>query len=215
MGKFNDLTGKKFNRLLVLKRAENYVRRDGSTRTMWLCKCDCGNTIVVTGDALTCGRQFSCGCYRKEHTSSMFMTHGKTNTRLYGVWSAIKNRCKNPNTYEYKFYGARGITLCREWETDFDKFYEWAMANGYDENAPRGLYTVDRIDPNGNYCPENCRLISQQAQMNNIRTNHLLSYRGETHTIAEWSRITGIDQFKIRNRVSKLGWTVERALETI
>ena len=105
--------------------------------------------------------------------------------------------------------------MCDSWYKDFNSFYEWAIANGYDDKAPGWQYTVDRIDSDGVYSPENCRLITQQEQMNNISTNHLLEYKGETHTIAEWSRRTGINQYKIRNRVSRLGWTVERALETV
>lgn len=182
---------------------------------MWTCRCDCGNIVTLLADNLTGNRQKSCGCYRKEHATEMFTTHGQTNSRLYGVWSAMKSRCYNKNVYEYHWYGERGITVCDEWKDNFQAFYSWAIQNGYDENADRGVCTIDRIDSNQGYCPENCRIVPHIEQMNNIRTNHIIEWNGESHTIAEWSRITGINQFKIRNRISRLGWTPERALQTI
>lgn len=145
----------------------------------------------------------------------MFTTHGKTNTKLYNVWRGIKSRCYNENVYEYKWYGAKGIAMCNEWKNDFEAFYSWAIQNGYDESAQRGVCTIDRIDGNKNYSPDNCRIVTQLKQMNNIRTNHIITYNGESHSIAEWSRITGINQYKIRNRIVKLGWSPERALQTI
>lgn len=215
MGKYTDLTGLQFGRLTVIAKAKPSIRTDGKPRTRWRCRCECGNEIIVNGDNLTRGNTVSCGCYQKDITSNIKKTHGKTNTRLYSVWSGIKSRCYNKNVYEYRWYGARGITMCDEWKADFDSFYNWSIANGYDETAPRGSCTIDRIDANQGYSPENCRFVSQQQQMNNIHTNHIISCDGETHTIAEWSRITGISQFKIRNRIAKLGWSPERALQTI
>lgn len=215
MGKFTDLTGRQFGRLTAIAKAESSIRADGKPRTRWRCKCECGNEIVVNGDNLTRGNTVSCGCYQKDITSKNNKTHGKTNTRLYSVWRGIKSRCHNKNVYEYRWYGARGITMCDEWKNDFDSFYNWSIANGYDEMAPRGYCTIDRIDANRGYFPDNCRFISQQQQMNNIRTNRIILCDGESHTIAEWSRITGISQFKIRNRIAKLGWSPKRALQTI
>ena len=215
MGTFKDLTGQKFGRLTVVKQAEHYITPKGKKRIRWECLCDCGKTTYVVADALTRGIQVSCGCYRNSQLSKMSTTHEKTNTRLYTVWNGMKNRCYNTRCPEYRIYGGRGIHMCSDWHYDFQKFYDWAIENGYDETAPRGKQTVDRIDCNGEYSPENCRLTTQREQMNNIRNNHNLEYRGETHSIAELSRITGIRQEKIRNRVSKLGWTAERALTTI
>ncbi len=203
-----------FGYLTVLERAPNKVSPSGRSRVRWKCLCRCGKEINVDPDAIVSGRQVSCGCYQKAKTSELFKTHGMTETRLYGVWSAIKGRCYNENIHEYATYGGRGIQMCDEWRMDFKVFHDWAVANGYDENAPRGACTVDRTDCNGNYCPANCRIVSQQRQVNNMRANHMLEYNGEIHTIADWSRITGIDQYKIRNRVAKLGWTTERALTT-
>ncbi len=95
-------------------------------------------------------------------------------------------------------YGGRGITICAEWLNDFDNFYVWAIANGYDENAPKGQCTLDRIDVNGNNCPENCRWVNISFQNSSKTTNHLIAYNGETHTIAEWARITGISENALR-----------------
>lgn len=181
---------------------------------MWRCLCGCGKETVVEACNLSSGRQISCGCYRDEKARSMTSKHGKTDSRLYGVWCAIKSRCYNPNVPEYRYYGARGISMCDEWRQDFVSFYDWMMSHGYDPSQPRGVCTIDRIDYNGPYSPENCRIVSQLEQMNNVRSNHTVEYNGETHTIAEWSRITGINQFKIRNRISKLGWSPERTLTT-
>lgn len=215
MGKFIDLTGRKFGQLTVVSRAKDSISPSGRKRVMWSCTCTCGNNTTVSSDALLGGNQVSCGCYRKKHTSEMFTKHGKTDSRLYGVWSAMKARCYNKNLYEYRFYGARGIYVCDEWRDDFSAFEKWMLDNGYDEHAPRGQCTIDRIDCDGNYTPENCRIITQQEQVNNLRSNHLIEYNGEIHTLAEWGRITGISSFKINNRITRLGWTAERALTTL
>lgn len=214
VSKFIDLSGQKFGYLTVVERDVEHRRPNGKTRTYWRCKCDCGNDVTVAADALRRGDQVSCGCYRRQSASQQFATHGKTKNRLYTVWAGIKARCYNPNTRVYPYYGGRGIQMCDEWKNDFSSFYDWMTANGYDENAKRGEFTIDRIDPNGNYSPENCRLVTQLEQMNNVRSNHIITYNDESHTIAEWSRMTGINQFKIRNRIVNLGWSVERALTT-
>jgi len=214
MGKFRDLTGERFGGLTVVSRTENVRRANGRTRTAWNCICDCGNTCVVNADNLTRGMQVSCGCYQKVAARNANLKHDRTNTRLYNVWSAMKSRCSNPNVPTYNLYGGRGIRVCDDWLHDFNAFQKWAFENGYDESAPRGQCTIDRIDCDGDYSPENCRIISQQAQMNNVRYNRKFTYNSETHTAAEWGRIMNIDPLKILNRVDKLGWTIERALTT-
>lgn len=215
MSALNNLIGIKFGRLTVLKRAADSVSENGRKRVTWECVCECGNHVFVISDNLRSGRQVSCGCYQKETMKKIRTTHGMTDTKLYNVWSGIKNRCFNQNTKEYKWYGKRGITMCEEWKNDFLSFYTWAHSHGYIDSAERGQYTIDRINPDGNYCPDNCRIATQLEQMNNVRTNHLVTCNGETHTIAEWSRKTGISQGKIRNRLVRLGWSPERALQTV
>lgn len=121
----------------------------------------------------------------------------------------MKTRCYNENSKSYKNYGGRGITVCDEWKTDFMSFYNWSMENGYQETL-----TIDRIDNDGNYEPTNCRWATRKVQMNNYSRNHLISKDGETHTIEEWSAITGIPASRIVTRINKLGWDEEKAIIT-
>lgn len=139
----------------------------------------------------------------------MRKSHGKQPARLYRIWSNMKNRCTNPNADNYSFYGGRGITVCDEWGDDFITFRDWAFANGYADNL-----TLDRINNDGNYCPENCRWETHLHQCNNTRRNHLLTFRGETHTISEWARIVGMKVDTLERRINAYGWPVEKALTT-
>lgn len=133
--------------------------------------------------------------------------HGGRHTRLYNIWLNMKQRCSNPKASHYERYGGRGITVCQTWQRSFSKFREWALTNGYAEDL-----TLDRMDFNAGYCPENCQWISHQEQMQNTSRNHYLTLNGETHSMAEWSRITGIPYGTIKGRINKYGWSVERAL---
>ena len=163
MSALKDLTGQRFGRLVVLERAENNMHR----KTQWKCRCDCGNERVIEGNSLRRGVTKSCGCLHIEVFSAFNTTHGKEQSRLYSVWKGMKNRCSNPNHCAYKRYGGRGITICEEWLHDFQAFYDWASANGYDENAPRGQCTIDRIDNDKGYSPDNCRWVDMKIQRHN------------------------------------------------
>lgn len=137
------------------------------------------------------------------------ITHGMTNTRLYRIWWAMRERCKNKKRPNYKYYGEKGIMVCPEWDGDFRAFYDWSMANGYKDNL-----TIDRVNGNGNYEPSNCRWVTPTEQVNNRPTyNHILTLNGEAHTIAEWARLLNINRTTINARL-KLGWSVEKALTT-
>ena len=160
MGNLIDMTGQKFGMLTVIERKGSDKNADAT----WLCKCDCGKTHIYRGKDLRRGFVKSCGCFKAEHASQRMrkmnlnrITHKGSYTRLYKVWIGMKERCYNPKNARYYRYGGRGITVCDDWREDFQAFYDWAMANGYDENAPHGQCTIDRIDNDKGYAPENCR----------------------------------------------------------
>lgn len=212
MGNFIDLTGRVYGSLTVIKQAEGQISPSGRHHKMWLCKCECGNFKVINGENLKRGLAQSCGCYQKKQASAACITHGDTDSRLYAVWCAIKRRCDNPNVPEYPRYGGRGITMCKEWHDNYASFKEWAYLNGYDENAPRGKCTIDRIDNDGNYEPDNCRWVDHRTQMNNVSYNHFETYNGETHTVAEWAELYHMPYSKLLQRLNTFGYGIEKAL---
>lgn len=205
-----DLTGQKFNYLTVLKldHKKRYCYKGLSQgfHYFWLCKCDCGNKVVVDGTHLKNGHSKSCGCYKAKRTSETHTTHGLSNSRINRIYRKMKGRCYNSNNPKYYCYGARGITICDEWKNDFKAFYDWSIQNGYKDNL-----SIDRIDVNGNYEPSNCRWATNLQQANNKTINHYLIYNNEKHTIAEWSRITGFPKSSISYRIKK-NWTIKDIL---
>lgn len=202
--KLIDLTGQRFGRLVVVERAESKGKR-----TMWKCLCDCGNTKVVEAGNLKTGHTTSCGCVWQEvvpeTNRNINRRHGMSQTKLHKAWANMRYRCFNPRCKYYDNYGGRGITICDEWN-EFESFMEWSLNNGFADGM-----SLDRIDVNGNYEPGNCRWVSWEVQENNKRNNSYLTLNGQTHTISEWSRITGLKDSTIRERI-KRGWTVEDAL---
>lgn len=204
MPKLKDLTGQRFGRLTVLKRVENIGRQ-----TAWLCQCECGSTKIVTGSNLHGGKARSCGCLWNEivpnRNREANLRHGESGSKLHKTWTNMRYRCNNPNCKSYKDYGGRGISVCEEWNS-YEAFRDWSLQNGFAE----GL-SIDRIDVNGNYEPSNCRWVSDKVQHNNTRKNNYLTMNGETHTIQEWSEITGIKWTTLKARI-EMGWTVEKAL---
>jgi len=197
--KLIDLTGQRFGRLTVLRRDHG---------KFWECRCDCGNTCIVNRDHL--GRDTnSCGCLRREVTSAMHRRHGETKTRLHKIWCSMNERCNNPNTDMSYVYFQRGIKVCDEWKS-YEAFRDWALANGYDPNAKRGVTTIDRIDNDKGYSPDNCRWISQTENRRNRRDIRRFLFNGKMLTTGEISEITGIPVALIGDRLRK-GWSIERA----
>jgi len=160
MPKMVDLTGKRFGRLTVIRQGP---RKNGLL--YWECKCDCGNIRYHRNCELKSGQIISCGCYRKEYMRKKSTKHGLYNEKLRGVWAQMRQRCNNPNHKDYSNYGGRGISVCPEWD-EYTAFRNWAISAGYKE----GL-TIDRINVDGNYTPENCRWIPLSEQMKNRRTS--------------------------------------------
>lgn len=178
-GVLKDLTGLKFTRLTVKKRVENM--KDGQAQ--WLCECDCGKETIVRTSYLNNGHTKSCGCLNTD----IKIKHGGYRTKLYGVYLSMKERCNNPKSKGYKNYGERGIKVCKEWSDDFTLFKEWSLQNGYEE----GL-TIDRIDFNRGYEPNNCRWITNKEQQHNKTVNVFITHNGETKTITQWGEIYDI-----------------------
>ena len=178
---YKDLTGHRFGRLLVLSLVNDVAGENIPTR--WLCRCDCGREVVVRGYNLKSGQTRSCGCLQREMAGKYCFKHGKTGSRLHNIWVKMKGRCNRCSEAAYPYYGGRGIKVCDEWQ-EFMPFYEWAMANGYRDDL-----TLDRIDPNGDYEPSNCRWLPLKAQNRNKRNNVHVVYNGEIRLLCEWAEL--------------------------
>lgn len=176
---FKDLTGNEYGRLKVIQR--DVKRSEKTKRVFWFCKCDCGNIVSVRSDMLGT-KTFSCGCLKKEQDQKNLgrFIHGKSHSRLSYIWYHMKDRCYNPDNLSYKNYGARGIRVCDEWKENFLAFEKWALENGYKD----GL-SIDRIDVNGNYEPDNCRWLTHEEQLNNKRTTLWVIHNGERKSLME------------------------------
>ncbi|WP_322353969.1 hypothetical protein [Paratractidigestivibacter sp.] len=203
MAKMIDISGKRCNRLTAIKP----VRKTESGNYIWLCRCDCGKECEVEGSCFRSGKQMSCGCYASERIRKANTKHNGFGTRLYEIWRQMHRRCYGEHTKFYKDYGGRGISVCGEWR-DFSVFREWAYKNGYAENL-----TIDRIDVNGNYEPSNCRWATMKQQANNRRSNHIIKYMGQSHTISEWADIIGISQLVLWRELNSNGWDLSKLEE--
>ena len=199
MSALKDLTGQRFGRLVVLRRDQN----DRNGKATWRCQCDCGKEVVVVGANLRTGDTKSCGCMHYEFIRNLNVTHGYSKTRLYKVWAHMKERCYNPSNKNYDRYGMRGITICDEWLQDFLKFREWAMANGYDESAPKGQCTIDRIDNNKGYSPDNCRWVDMKTQLSNYSKNIYVEIDGKKQTLRQWADEVGLPYMTIVGRFQR------------
>lgn len=191
MPKLIDISGQKFGHLTVIQRGEN--SKSGHVR--WICMCDCGNTKTILASAmdLKSGKTTSCGCVHK----SIITKHGHSKERLYQIWHGMIKRCENKHNAIFQRYGAKGIDVCEEWH-DYMIFRDWALCNGYNDEL-----TIDRKDNNKGYNPENCRWATNKQQSNNRTNNIHIIIDGETHTISEWSDISGVCKSTIAQRAKR------------
>lgn len=199
-----NLIGYKFFKLEVIRFKEETYKSN-----IWVCLCVCGNEIELTSATIIKERVKSCGCILKSKTQKHnFSKRGNVHP-LYRVWLGVNERCNNKNHKNYPIYGGRGIVVCEEWKNDFLTFYNWAIEAGW----KKGL-TIDRIDNNGNYCPENCRIATQKQQQNNKKNNHLIEYNNENMTLAQAVDKYGVENLTQQTFLSRLrqGWTIEEAL---
>lgn len=196
------LTGLRFNRLTVIRRASN--SKQGAAR--WNCACDCGGSTISSTTDLKRGRANSCGCFQKERTSRSAKSHGESKTKIYAIWSGMLTRCENPNYHRYKDYGGRGISVCLEWHS-FERF-KHDMGD-----RPSKLHTLGRVDNNGPYSKENCRWESRTQQAGNRRSNRLITHNGITMIMKEWAKSIGMSMTGLSDRLSN-GMDIETALTT-
>lgn len=141
------------------------------------------------------------------------MSNCISNTRIYGLWEAMKQRCYNKNNHEYNRYGGRGITICDEWKNSSETFINWAYKNGYDDASTNRNCTLDRIDNNGDYCPENCHFVTQKKNSRNMERCHIIEYNGEKHHWLEWCEILGISKKGVEHSVARYGLTYPEAFD--
>ena len=200
MAKYADLTGQRFNNFTVLKRSDipEYYGKSIS----WVCICDCGKTKIMTSGGLHSRKAKTCQC----NVNPIY--HHESDTRLYRIHIDMIRRCTNPKNKAYKYYGQRGIKVCKKWlgNAGYVNFRNWALSHGYSDEL-----TIDRKNNNGNYSPQNCRWATSKEQRNNQRTNRRITIDGETHTLAEWSEITGVKAITIGTRL-RYGWDEKDAV---
>ncbi len=195
----NDLTGRTFDFLNVVCRSDD-VGNGKKPVVKWKCECECGNVVDVKSDALLSGHTKSCGCKK--------IKHGHANKeRLYETWKNMRRRCFDPSNKRWDRYGGRGITVCEDW-LEYTVFREWAMNNGYTDEL-----TIDRIDSNGNYCPENCQWVSMKVQANNVSRNRIIEHNGIKLTMAEFAEKIGLSYSALQHRLDR-GWKINDIVNT-
>lgn len=199
-----DRVGDRYGRLTVLERAANSANPK-DTNARWLCQCDCGSTSIAYGNDLARGKVSSCGCWNKER----IFKHGLSRSRMKTIYAGIHQRCGNVNEPSYHNYGGRGITVCARWSGS-DGLVNFVADMG---QRPNG-YSIDRIDNDKGYSPDNCRWATMSQQLNNRRNNRVIEFRGEKKTMSEWAKSTGYGFDNLRNRIDRYGWSIERALTT-
>lgn len=203
MPKFIDHTGKRFGKLVALKH-EIRLTKHGKA-AFWYCRCDCGTEKWISANNLTRGNTTSCGCKWNEIPQRMPNNLKKNNPRIYSIWTGMKIRCNCVNSPRYKDYGGRGIKICSEW-LNFDNFCLWALSNGYKD----GL-TIERINNDEGYNPQNCTWITNEKQASNKRNSRIFTHNGETMHLAAWARKLNMSYSLLYDRLDA-GWTFEQAI---
>lgn len=190
----DNFAGKRFGRWVVKEQVDSSKTNGRKSHRAYLCVCDCGTEKVIPAYSLKHNMTKSCGCLRKESLT----THNLSNTRLFAIWSEIKYRCNNKECETYKLYHDKGITICEEWENDFQTFYDWSMENGYQSNL-----TIDRIDNNKGYSPDNCRWTTNKVQMNNQDKSIRIFYNNEWLSVSDVAEIESVSYNTIYSRVKR------------
>lgn len=203
-GQLKSLVGKRFGRLVVKSFYDFQEYPRAKRRSRWLCVCDCGNTSTPTGKSLREGTK-SCGCLQKEAVSRTMSTHGQSRTKVYKVWSCMKDRCMNPKNSEYLNYGGRGISVSREWADSFETFLS-------DMGVPERGRSLERMDNSLGYSKENCVWATLNAQRRNMRTNVNVTYQGRTQCLNDWCKELGIP---FRTARQRLRWAGVENLEVV
>lgn len=193
----NDLTGQRFGRLKVIGVDDRNTRK-----TYFLCECDCGTVKSIRSDGLLSGAVKSCGCLKREQDEINLdrTTHNMSSTRLYQIWQGMRGRCYNKHDPRYERYGGRGITICDEWQ-EFSRFYDWSVNNGYQKNL-----TIDRINNEEGYRPDNCRWATNETQANNRESNIKITIGNATRTLTQWCEIFQVDYRTTLSRYNRNGF---------
>ena len=200
----HELSGKRFGRLLVIEKSG--VTPNGII--LWKCLCDCGNIVSIRSTHLVNGKTKSCGCFQRDVASKLKKSHGLSDSRLFMIWQAMKQRCNNSNSDYYKFYGGKGIKICAEWESDFLSFYNWSISNGYTDKL-----TIDRIDINKGYSPDNCRWATASEQSNNKSDVKYVTYHGAKGSFTDMCRKLNVNRSTIQYRCREHKLTFEEAID--
>lgn len=204
MSKMIDISGQRFGKLLVIRAVDE---RSNAGKMKFLCRCDCGNEKIIVGGSLRSGNTNSCGCWKAKGASERLKKHGFSRHPSYGRYCQMMSRCYNKDHPEYKNYGARGISVCERWRNSVEDFINDIGT------APSRSYSIDRIDNNSNYSPENFRWATKKEQSVNRRVVTILEHDGVAMCAADWARRLGMEKKAVLDRI-KDGWPVPIALTT-